>query len=120
MEHVLVCIVPKLRRWSFPGGLGDQGQGQRTPPSDEWALLLWCGSSSRKLMELWYEILSILEDVNLVDEAAQIIWSLCSNGKFAVQSLYAVINLRGVKLVHAQAVWKLKMPPRVQIFLWWL
>lgn len=41
-----------------------------------------------------------------------------SSGKFSVQSLYTVINHIGVVHVYVSAVWKLKIPPRVQIFLW--
>lgn len=49
---------------------------------------------------------STMEDINLVDEVDHIIWSLCSDGKFAVQSLYVVINHRGVTPVYVQAVVK--------------
>jgi len=34
------------------------------------------------------------------------IWSFSSNGKYSVQSLYAVINHRGVVPVYVSAVWK--------------
>jgi hypothetical protein len=71
-------------------------------------------------MEMWFELLGIEEEVNLVEEEDQIVWSFCSNGKFSVQSLYAIINHRGVKPVFVQSVWKLKIPPKVQIFLWLL
>jgi len=71
-------------------------------------------------MEMWFELLGIVEEVQLVEEDDQIIWSFSSNGKFAVRSLYAVINNRGIKPVFVQTVWKLKIPPRIQIFLWLL
>lgn len=35
-----------------------------------------------------------------------------------MQSLYAVINCRGVFPQYVHIVWKLVVPPRVQIFLW--
>ena len=69
---------------------------------------------------MWFELLGIVEEVNLVEEEDQIIWSFSSNGQFSVQSLYAVINHRGVKPVYVQSVWNLKIPPRIQIFLWLL
>jgi hypothetical protein len=111
MEHVLVCIVPKLRQWSFPGGLGDQGEGPLllSPPFP----LVMSGPPSFgvvvPLENLWncgMRFFSTMEDINLVDEVDQIIWSLCSDGKFAVQSLYVVINHRGVTPVYVQAVVK--------------
>jgi hypothetical protein len=40
------------------------------------------------------------------------------SGKYYVQSLYAIINHRGVVLVFVQSVWNLNIPPRVQFFLW--
>jgi len=63
---------------------------------------------------------SIIESVALNDVSDQIILSFNSNGKFSVQSLYAVINHRGVMPVYEHVVWKLQIPPRVQIFLWLL
>lgn len=77
-------------------------------------------SVSENLMELWYELVGIVEEIHLNDEFDQITWSFSSNGKFSVQSLYAVINHRGVKPVYVHTVWKLRIPPRVQIFLWLL
>ena len=69
-------------------------------------------------MNMWYDLLSIAENLKLQEDNDQIIWSFSSNGKYSVQSLYAVLNHRGVVLLYVSAVWKLKIPPRVQIFLW--
>ena len=68
-------------------------------------------------MGMWYDLLNIVEDLNLQDDSDQIVWSFNSNGKFSVQSLYAVISHRVVTPVYEHVVWKLKIPPRVQIFL---
>jgi hypothetical protein len=35
-----------------------------------------------------------------------------------VSSFYAVINNRGVVPIHTHAVWRLHVPPRLQVFLW--
>lgn len=72
---------------------------------------------SENLMNMWYDLLSIVENLTLQEENDQIIWSFSSNGNYSVQSLYAVINHRGVIPVFVSAVWNLKIPPRVQIFL---
>jgi hypothetical protein len=32
--------------------------------------------------------------------------------------MYALVNFRGVKHIFLPSVWKLKIPPRVQVFLW--
>ena len=60
----------------------------------------------------------VVEGISLLNEQDQIIWSFNSNGKFSVQSLYDVINHIGVMPVYVHAVWKLQIPPGMQIFLW--
>jgi hypothetical protein len=53
-------------------------------------------------------------------EEDQLIWKYESTGVYSSKSLYAVINFRGVQPVYLPSVWDLKIPPRVQIFLWLL
>lgn len=72
------------------------------------------------IMNLWLELLGIMEEITLNDEPDQINWSFISDGKFSIQFLYAVINDHGVKPVYIHDVWKLSIPPTVQIFLWLL
>jgi hypothetical protein len=69
---------------------------------------------------MWFELLEIVEEVVLLEDEDQIIWSYNSNGKYSVQSLYAVINHKGITPVYVHNVWKLQIPPRVQMFLWLL
>jgi hypothetical protein len=45
------------------------------------------------------------------------IWMYESKGIYSSKSLYAIINFRGVKPIYLLVVWKLKIPPRIQIFL---
>jgi hypothetical protein len=75
---------------------------------------------SERLMLMWDELRSVGDSIALKDEEDQILWSYSSSGKYSVQSLYAIINHRGVVPVFIQAVWKLNIPPRVQFFLWLL
>jgi hypothetical protein len=49
-----------------------------------------------------------------------IIWQYNSSGKYSVQSLYAVVNDRGIKQVFTPVMWKVNVPPRLHIFLWLL
>jgi hypothetical protein len=37
---------------------------------------------------------------------------------YSSKSLYAIVNFRGVQPVYLPAVWDLKIPPRIQNFLW--
>jgi hypothetical protein len=75
-------------------------------------------SVSVRLMSLWEELKATVESIVLNDEEDQILWTYSSTRKYSVQSLYAIINHRGVVLVFIQSVWKLNIPPRVQFFLW--
>ena len=65
------------------------------------------------LINMWDEIISIAESVVFSNDPDSIVWKFTSNGIYSVQSLYAVINFRGVKPVHSPAIWGLRIPPRV-------
>ena len=41
-----------------------------------------------------------------------------SKGVYSSKSLYAIVNFRGVQPIYLPAVWNVKVPPRVQGFLW--
>jgi len=69
---------------------------------------------------MWEELSVVGDNIVLNEEDDTITWSFNSNGQFSVQSLYAIINHRGVTPVYVQAVWKLNIPPRVHFFLWLL
>jgi hypothetical protein len=81
-------------------------------------MLIFRRSASDRIMNMWWELSSLVEGISLPDEEDQIMWNFTSTGKYAVQSLYAVINHKGVTPVFVNTVWKLKIPPRVQIFLY--
>jgi hypothetical protein len=50
---------------------------------------------SKALMNMWWELSSLVEGTSLTDKEDQIMWSYTSQGTYSVQSLYAVINCRG-------------------------
>jgi hypothetical protein len=51
---------------------------------------------------------------------SELIWQFTAKGAYTSQSLYKIINFRGVQPVHVPAAWSLKTPPRVHMFLWLL
>jgi hypothetical protein len=55
----------------------------------------------------------------MIDEDAMI-WQFHSLGIYSSQSLYSVINFRGVTPVYIPAVWKLVVPPQPHFFMWLL
>ena len=71
-------------------------------------------------MLMWEELSSIGESITLTEEEDSIKWSFNSSRKYSVQSLYAIINHRGVTPVFVHTFWKLNIPPMAQFFLWLL
>jgi hypothetical protein len=48
------------------------------------------------------------------------IWNCSSSGIYPSQSCYAVINFRGAASIYISAVWNVKVPPKIHLFLWLL
>ena len=71
-------------------------------------------------MNDWLEVLQLASTIIFSFEEDALIWRFSSNGVYNSQSLYRIINFRGVIPVHVSAVWSLKIPPRVHFFLWLL
>jgi hypothetical protein len=74
----------------------------------------------RRLMNMWLELKQIVSLVELVEEEDSIIWQYNSSGRYSVQSLYAIVNDRGVKPVYTPMMWNIFVTSRVHIFLWLL
>jgi hypothetical protein len=71
-------------------------------------------------MSQWDELVQIASSIQYEDEEDAIIWQFNSSGCYYVQSLYAIVNNRGVRQVFTPAIWNFTIPPRVHIFLWLL
>lgn len=72
-----------------------------------------------RLMQLWLEIRQLASTIVFSEEEDAFIWHFNSNSNYSRQSLYKVINFKGVVPVYVPAVWRLKVPPRIY-FLWLL
>jgi hypothetical protein len=48
----------------------------------------------------------------------QIIWQYETNGIYSSSSMYTLVNFRGEQPIYLPPVWKLKILPRIQVFLW--
>lgn len=46
------------------------------------------------------------------------IWKYESKGVYSSKSLYAITKFKGVKPIYLPVVWSLKIPHRIQVFLW--
>lgn len=67
----------------------------------------------QRLMNLWLEIIQLASTISFTNDEDALIWQFSSNGIYSSQSLYGVINFRGILPVYVPAVWHLKVPPRV-------
>jgi hypothetical protein len=88
---------------------------------------LWDGTSLKvtfrrcfdhHVMLQWLEILQIAQTLHLSSERDTLVWKFEPNGVFSVNSMYAMINFRGIVPIHVHSIWKLKLPPKIQFFLW--
>lgn len=75
---------------------------------------------SASTMNLWWELCNLVESTSLSYEEDHILWNFTLTCKYSVQSLYVVINHRGVIPKFVSSVRKVVIPPRVQFFLWLL
>jgi hypothetical protein len=72
------------------------------------------------LLNQWDELIQIASGIELTEEEDAIIWQYSSNGKFSVQTLYAIINDMGVWQGYTPVVWKIRVSSKIHIFLWLL
>ena len=70
------------------------------------------------MMMQWQEILAIAGSIVFSTSEDQLIWQYESKGVYSSSSMYSLVNFRGVRQIFLPTVWKLKIPPRIQVFLW--
>jgi hypothetical protein len=73
---------------------------------------------SEEMMTNWLELIEIAKTISFTDENDQLIWQYETNGIYSSSSMYALVNFRGIQPIYLPSVWKLKIPPRIQVFLW--
>jgi hypothetical protein len=68
-------------------------------------------SVSEELSQSWPEVVELVATVQLIDEENEMIWQFTSSGVYSSESLYKIINFRGIKHVHVSAIWSIKILP---------
>jgi hypothetical protein len=53
---------------------------------------------------MWDEVVQLASTVSLDDSDGALIWKFSSNGVYSVQSLYKVINFRGIKPILVSSI----------------
>jgi hypothetical protein len=56
------------------------------------------------LILMWEEVVQLASTVSLDDSDGALIWKFSSNGVYSVQSLYKVINFRGIKPILVSSI----------------
>ena len=67
----------------------------------------------------WFTLIERLMRINLTNETDKFIWSLTKTGLFTVKSFYDDL-LNGHTRYLRKYLWKLKIPLKIKIFLWFL
>jgi len=70
------------------------------------------------MQQSWLEVVELVATIHLFNEEDEMVWNFNSSGVYSSQSLYKIINFRGIKSIHVSTVWNIKVPPRVHFFLW--
>lgn len=72
------------------------------------------------MMQRWHELVMIATSVVLQDDSDALVLQYEKAGVYSSKSFYAIINFRGATPVFVLAVWKIEIPPKIQMFLWLL
>ena len=67
----------------------------------------------------WLDLVSKVVQVHLTDDKDVFQWNLTENGLFTVRSMYSTYIQEGVPS-YKSPLWKLKIPLKIKIFLWYL
>ncbi|WVZ90240.1 hypothetical protein U9M48_036556 [Paspalum notatum var. saurae] len=71
---------------------------------------------SSEMYLLWEEILQLARTIEFKEEEDSLVWQLSTSGFYSSQTLYKVVNFRGVEVVHVSGLWEIKIPPLIHFF----
>jgi hypothetical protein len=67
----------------------------------------------------WYRLVARVAHIRLNEVHDRFIWDLIQNDNFSISSMYKALIL-DTRIMHNTLLWKLKIPLRIKIFLWYL
>ena len=70
-------------------------------------------------LQAWHNVVAMVADAHLTTQRDHFVWGLHQNELFSVNSMYRA--LLGVQaLPYNILVWKLKLPLKIKVFMWYL
>jgi hypothetical protein len=70
-------------------------------------------------LQTWNNVVAMVANVQLRNQRDRFVWGLHQNGLFLVKSMYrALLGIQA--LPYNTFIWKLKIPLKVKVFMWYL
>lgn len=73
---------------------------------------------SPEMVQRWHELVEVTSSIAFTNDPDVVIWQYDKSGKYSSKLFYAIINFRGVLPIFVPVVWKIEIPPKIQMFLW--
>jgi hypothetical protein len=70
-------------------------------------------------LQAWHNVVLMVAHVHLTNQRDRFVWGLHQNGLFLVNSMYRA-SLSVQALPYNNLIWKLKLPLKVKVFMWYL
>jgi hypothetical protein len=70
-------------------------------------------------LQAWHKVVAMVADIQLTNHRDRFVWGLHQNGLFSVKSMYRAI-LEVQAMPYNNLIWKLKLPLKIKVFLWYL
>jgi hypothetical protein len=67
----------------------------------------------------WQRLMAKVREIQLTGRRDTFIWPLQQNGKYTAHSMYRALVVPNI-LPHNHPIWKLKLPLKVKVFIWYL
>jgi hypothetical protein len=67
-------------------------------------------------LQAWYNVVAMIADIHLNNQRDSFVWWLHQNEFFSVHYMYRALRA----ISYNTLIWKLKLPLKVKVFMWYL
>jgi hypothetical protein len=106
-----------IQYWEIYSIINEQGSSVRDSWDGTNLKFSFRRTVDSRTMGFWFEVVQIASELQFSEEEDAIIWQFASSGKYSVQTLYAIINDRGIKQIYTLVMQKISVPPRLYLFI---